>query len=179
MNLSNEEKEFIRRVDYRFNLNDMKVQEIFDTITSVIYTEFNNNPSYENSYLNLNKILDNNYDDFVIENKIRLNVLKSRYNLSKKDIIDSIRKIMMSRDIDTDKKAILQYLMYLNIKCKSFINYEFVFDKLSKDLETLLANIKEEKNLKYVDNTLSVAKVGLPNVSVIIKKDSNEPNVIK
>ena len=179
MNQREIEKEYIRRVDYRFKLNDKKTQDVFDTITNVMYKEFNNNPSYANVYLKLKQILDGGYDEFNIENKIRLNVLESRYNLSKTDIMDSIRKIVMSSDTDSDEIAIMHYLMYLYLKCKLLINYEYIINKLEEDFNIKINNIKYNREIKYVDNELSVIKIGLPKVDDIIKKDDNEPKAIK
>ena len=133
--MSEIEKEYLKRIEYRFNKNDDKTKEIFNTLTTVLYNEFLVNPSFTDFRIKLENIINGNFESLSIDNQIKLNLLTSKYNLKYKfnnkkhgmydvlnkgiynnDIIESIRKIVMAPKDEKYHKIILYYMTYVYVK---------------------------------------------------------------
>ena len=75
------EKEFVRRIDYRFENNDSKTKHIFNTVTEILFKKFQKNVNFMELRNDLEDIINGNFSCFPQEDIIRLNILKSNYNI--------------------------------------------------------------------------------------------------
>lgn len=161
------EKEYIKRVDYRFNKNSEKTKDIFNTITEVLYKEFLINPSLSNLRLNLEYIINGNLESLQMENQIKISILKSRYNIkngfnnreyyiydanntvdyNSNDIFAAIKDVMLAKYCEEYHEVIMYYVVYLYLKCKDNIMFDYICEKLEKDMRLEVESILKFKNI--------------------------------
>lgn len=164
------EKEYVRRIDYRFDKSDSKTKHIFNTVTEILFKEFQKNVSFMELRENLENIINGNFNCFSQEDIIRLNILKSNYNIEygfdgktvsvfdeiqiydyeQNDIVNSIRKVVMAPQNENYVKIIYYYLIYFYLKSFYGVEkYEFLYDKLRESFDN---------EIKYTFNFIKLLK---------------------
>ena len=161
------EKEYIKRIDYRFNMNSNKTKDIFNTVTEVLYKEFLINPSISNLRLNLENIINGSLDNFQVENKIKINILKSRYNIkngfngreyymydasrdvnyNSNDIVKAIKDVVLAQYCEEYHEIIMYYIVYICLKCKDNAMFDFIGEKLEKSTRLEVDSILKFKRI--------------------------------